>query len=107
MNYKKLVILLLALFLSINFVCAADNASNETLDMNLNELDEISANNNENNISFQQSENLSSNDVLAANAEPQMDEKLKESREDSSKSNLKLYHEGYSCPTSSTTKYSL
>ncbi len=90
MNYKKLVILLLALFLSINFVCAADNASNETLDMNLNELDEISANNNENNISFQQSENLSSNDVLAANAEPQMDEKLKESSEDSSKANLKL-----------------
>lgn len=57
MNYKKLVILLMALFLSINFVCAADNAINETLEANLVELDEISANDNEN-TSIHQTGNL-------------------------------------------------
>lgn len=90
MNYKKLVILLIALFLSINFVCATDNSSNETLDTNLIELDEISVNNNQNNISIQKTDNLSDNNILAASAEVQSNEVLKESSANSAKTNLKL-----------------
>ena len=89
MNYKKLVILLMALFLSINFVCASDNALNETLETNLVELDEISVNDNENNITIEQRGNLSDNNVLAS-GEPQSDDALLQSSGDSTKANLKL-----------------
>lgn len=89
MNYKKLVILLMALFLSINFVCAADNAINETLETNLVELDEISANDNEN-TSIHQTGNLSENNVLTVSGEPQSDDASLQSSTDSTKANLKL-----------------
>lgn len=90
MNYKKLVILFLALFLSINFVCAADNSTSEILDTNLIEINEITANDNEDNINIQQNGNISDNDFLVAGAEPQSTDALLQSEDDSTKENLKL-----------------
>lgn len=90
MNYKKLVILLLALFLSINFVCAADNSTSEILDTNLIESNEITLNDNENNINIQQSGNISDTDILKTSAEVQSTDALLESEDASTKENLKL-----------------
>ena len=88
MNYKKLVILFFVLFISINFACAEDNSSNETLEVNLVKLDEISANTINETIT-QQTANLSSNTILTENVELQ-GETLKSNSSESAKANLKL-----------------